>query len=120
MKSLFKWINVALRGILETAIVCALAYWGYYIGEKRISKILLGICAPLIGFGFWGLVDFHQFGKMAEWLRLFQELAISGFAAIALYMTGSPILGWALGLLSIVHHALVYLLGGTLLKHETN
>jgi hypothetical protein len=53
---------------------------------------------------------------MSESLRLFQELVISGLAAVAWYAAGEYALGWALGLVSIVHHALVYLLGGTLLK----
>jgi len=33
--------------------------------------------------GFWGAVDFHQAGRLAEPLRLVQELAISGLAAVA-------------------------------------
>jgi len=44
-------------------------------------------------------------------------LVISGLAAVALYPAGQPALGWALAIISIVYHALVYLLGGTLLKH---
>ncbi|HLF73866.1 MAG TPA: YrdB family protein [Anaerolineales bacterium] len=117
MASKLKWFNIGLRGLMEAGIIIALGYWGYQTGQGKLMKILLAVGAPLLGFGFWGAVDFHRAGRMAELLRLFQELAISGLAALAWYAAGQQALGWALGLLSVVHHALVYLLGGTLLKH---
>ena len=80
-------------------------------------KILLSAGAPLVGFGIWGLVDFRHAGTLSEPLRLAQELVISGLAALAWYSAGGQIWGWALAVVSIVHHVLVYLLGGTLLKH---
>jgi hypothetical protein len=112
-----KWFNLALRTLMELGIVVALAYWGYQTGQTMSTKILLGIGAPLLGFGFWGSIDFHQAGPMSEPLRLFQELIISGLAAVAWYTAGQQALGWTLGMISIFHHALLYLLGGTLLKH---
>jgi len=115
--SMLKWFNVALRGLMETGIIAALSYWGFHLGKNMGMKILLGFGAPALGFGFWGLVDFHQAGRAAEPLRLLQELIISGLAAIALYTTGQHTLGLALGLVSVVHHALVYSLGGGLLKN---
>ena len=114
--SVLKWINVAFRGIMEAGIVAALAYWGYHLGEGRLMSIILAIGAPVIGFGFWGLVDFNRAGKAGEWLRLMQELIISGFAAWELYSAGRHLLGLILGLLSVLHHILVYLLGGRLLE----
>lgn len=117
MTSTLKWTNVGLRALLELGIVVALGYWGYTTGEGAAMKILLSLAAPLIGFGFWGLVDFRNSGSLAEPLRLIQELVITGLAAYAWYSAGAQAWGWALGTLSVIHHALVYLLGGTLLKH---
>ena len=117
MLSMLKWFNLVLRGLMEVGIIVALGYWGFHTGKNTSVKALLGIGTPVLGFGFWGLVDFHQAGRAAEPLRLFQELIISGFAAIALYTTGQHILGWALGLISVVYHSLVYLAGETLLKN---
>ncbi|MFL7869900.1 MAG: YrdB family protein [Anaerolineales bacterium] len=114
--SKLKWFNLALRALMETGIVLALAYWGYQIGNNLWTKVLLGIVAPLLGFGFWGAIDFHQAGNMAEPLRLIEELVVSWLAAFALFVAGQPVLGWTLGLLSIVYHALVYISGGRLLK----
>jgi hypothetical protein len=115
MVASLKRINLALRALMETGIVLALGYWGFQRGSNMGMKFLLGIGTPLLVFGFWGLVDFRQAGGMAESLRLIQELVISGVAALALYVAGQPLLAWALAAVSVVHHALVYLLGGTLL-----
>ena len=112
-----KWLNVALRGLMEAGIIGALSYWGYQTGRSMAARILLSTGVPFVVFGFWSFIDFHKAGRMSEPLRLFQELIISGLAAIALYGAGEHVLGWTLGLISIVHHSLVYLLGGSLLKH---
>ncbi len=108
--------NLLLRSLMEIGIVAGFGYWGYHIAKGNIMKIILAICVPVIIFGFWGLVDFHKAGKFSEPLRLFQELIISGAAAVALYTAGQQLLGWILALLSIVHHILVYLIGDALLK----
>ncbi len=112
----FRTINLALRGIMETGIVAGLAYWGFQAGTNTGMKILLCIGAPLLIFGFWGSYDFHNFGRWSELLRLFQELVLSGLAVIAIYASGLHFWGWTLGIISIIHHTLVYLLGETLLK----
>jgi hypothetical protein len=116
MRSVLAMLNLTLRAVMELGIIAALAYWGYKTADSRITTFPLVIIPPLIGFGFWALVDFRRAGSLAEVLRLIQELAIAGMAAWALLNAGTPILGLSLALISIVHHALVYVLGGTLLK----
>jgi hypothetical protein len=113
-----KWLNIGLRALMELGIVLALGYWGYRTGDSVISKLFLSISAPALVFGFWSLMDFRRAGRVAELLRLTQELLITGVAALALYLVGSPGLGSMLALLSLIHHALVYISGATLLKHE--
>ncbi len=83
--------KLVLRAVMETGIVAALAYWGYAVGETTFMKVVLATGAPLIGFGFWGAIDFHQAGRMAEPLRLIEELFISGLTAVALYETGQHV-----------------------------
>ena len=110
------WLLLAMRVAMETGIVLGLAYWGYQTGSGIITKLGLAIGAPILGFGFWGAVDFHQAGRAGEPLRLVQELLISGLAAVALWSVGQPLLGLLLALLSLVYHVLVYATGGRLLK----
>ncbi len=119
MKKKMIWFNVGLRGFMEAGIVAAFAFWGYKTGNSMAIKILLLIIAPVLGFGFWGAVDFHQAGDYAEYLRLTQELIISGLAAFALYIYSKYTLGWILAAVSIFHHALVYMLGEKLLKQKS-
>ena len=101
---------------METAIVAGLAYWGFHYGETTANKIIFCVAAPLLVFGFWGAYDFHKFGKWSESLRLLQELVLSGLAAFALYSVGQHLLGVLLGIITVLHHILVYALGETLLK----
>lgn len=103
--------NLTLRAFMELGVVCGFAYWGY-----RTGGVPLAIAAPVVGFGFWGGIDFHQFDRSGETLRLIQELALSGLAAIGLYASGGAVPACALASLSILHHALVYLTGNKLLK----
>ncbi len=110
------WLNLGLRAVMETGIVVGLAYWGYQTGSGPVAKVALAIGAPVLGFGFWGAVDFHQAGRAAELLRLAQELVISGLVALAVWSAGQPFLGLLLAVISIVYHALVYATGGRLLK----
>lgn len=116
ISSILKWSNVGLRGLMETAVVLGLAYCGYKLGNQGFWKILFAILFPVVGFGFWGIVDFHRFKKHAETLRLGQELLITVLIAAALYRFGAHTAGWALAMLSIIHHSLTYLLGERLLK----
>lgn len=110
-------VTLILRVTMEIGIVAAFAYWGAHTPSSDGLKVLLGVGAPVIGFGVWGAVDFRDAGRHAEQLRLTEELAISLLAATALYITGEHAAGVALGALSIIYHALVYATGATLLKH---
>lgn len=103
---------------MEAGIVAAFAYWGAHTSSSPWLEILAGITAPLVGFGVWGAIDFHQARKHAESLRLIEELVISLLAAAALYTAGQHVAGAALGALSIAYHVLVYATGATLLERE--
>jgi hypothetical protein len=116
MVMVLKWVNLALRGLMELGIVVALAYWGYQTGQSTIERALLSIGAPMLVFSVWTFIDFRKVVPVPEPFRLVQELVLSGLAAVAWYAAGQHTLGWGLGLVSIVHHALVYLLGERLLK----
>lgn len=110
------WANLFLRVSIELGIVAALGYWGFETGQSPIGKMALGIGAPLLAFGIWGFVSPRKGPAVNELMRLIEELAISGLAAVALYATGKHTLGYAFGLATIINHALVYVLGGRLLK----
>jgi hypothetical protein len=109
-------VNLGLRVLMETGLVAGLAYWGARTGDTTAAKLLLGIGAPLVGFGIWGALDFRNVGSHAEAMRLTQELVLSALAAVALYTVGQHLLGLLLAAVSIAHHLLVYAIGERLLK----
>ncbi len=105
-----------LRVTLELAVVATLAYWGYRQGSGTTTSVVYALLAPAVGFGIWGAVDFHQAGRLAEPLRLLEELAISALAAVGLWVSGQPAFAFALAALSLVYHVAVYATGTRLLK----
>ncbi len=112
--------NIALRALMEFGLVVALGLWGFHLGSQLAlplaPRLALALALPTLGFGFWGAVDFRGAGRLAEPLRLLQELGLTGVAAAGLALTGLAPWGAALAALSIVHHALVYALDQRLLK----
>ncbi len=110
-----RWINVGLRAMMEAGIVVALAVWGWNRGGETGARVLLGVGAPVLLFGIWAMIDFRAAGGAAEALRLVEELVISGVAALAFYVVGAVGFAFALGTISLVHHALVYVCGDRLL-----
>lgn len=111
-------LTLALRVTMEIGVVAAFATWGAHTGNSTTARIALAIAAPAVGFGFWGAVDFHQAGRLAEPLRLVQELTVSGLAAAVWYSAGQRALGIALATVSVSYHALVYVTGQRLLKQR--
>jgi hypothetical protein len=109
-------VNLVLRVTMEGGIVAALAWWGVATGGNPGTKILYGIGAPVLGFAFWGTVDFHQLGRRGEAARLIQELAVSALAATAWFAAGQRGLGIGLAALSGAYHGLVYATGARLLN----
>jgi hypothetical protein len=90
---------------MEIGIVVSFAYWGYILGQTSLTRVLCAVVTPVVGFGLWGAVDFHQFGRISEALRLIEELIISGIASIVLYETELYIFAF----ISVVYHILVYI-----------
>jgi hypothetical protein len=49
-----KTANLALRFLLELCALVALGYWGFKTGGGLITKLALGIGAPLLAAVVWG------------------------------------------------------------------
>lgn len=111
-------VQLTLRAVMEVGIVAGLAYWGYHTGSSTSEQVMLAVLAPVIGFGLWGAVDFRGAGRLAEPLRLSEELVISGLAALAVYAAGQPAAGVTLAAVSVVSHGLVYATGDRLLDRR--
>ncbi|MGE0600989.1 MAG: YrdB family protein [Dehalococcoidia bacterium] len=111
-----EWVILLSRVTMETGIVVGFGAWAYQLTNSMAAKIGLTIAVPAVAFGVWGLIDFRRAGRLAEPLRLVQELVISGAAALSAYAAGWHAFGIALGALSVGYHALVYGTARRLLK----
>ncbi len=54
MLELIKGANLVLRFLLELCALAALAYWGFKTGSEALTRIGLGIGAPLVTAVVWG------------------------------------------------------------------
>jgi hypothetical protein len=104
--SIFKGANLVLRFLLELCALAALCYWGFKTGTGPISKVVLGIGAPLAAAVLWG--TFVAPVSVPGALRLLLEPAVFGGAAAALYSAGRPGLAWALGLAYVINRVLIF------------
>jgi len=103
-----KIANLALRFLLEVCALVALGYWGFKTGGSLITKLALGIGAPLLAAVLWGtFVAPRAAVAVPGALRLVLELGVFGSAAAALYAAGRPALAWALGLVYVVNRVLI-------------
>ena len=110
-------LTLTFRAILELSIVIAFGYWGFHFSNRDWVKIVFLFFFPIVGFGIWGAIDFHQF-ENAELFRLVEELIISLIASYGLYLSNQTLFSLFLASLTIIYHILVYSFGERLLKTE--
>jgi hypothetical protein len=107
--SVMKNANLALRFLLELGVLAALAYWGFQTGQTTISKIVLGIGAPVVAAVVWGLLG----APRASWhlkgaWRLLLEVIFFGLPTVALFVAGQHLLSVAFALVFILSTILIY------------
>jgi Protein of unknown function (DUF2568) len=107
--TMLKNANLALAFLLELGVVAALGFWGFSTGPGVLTKIVLGIGAPVVAIVLWGL-----FGSpKATWhldgpWRLLLQIVFFGLAAVALYAAGQRVLGVVFALLFVLNCSLLY------------
>jgi hypothetical protein len=94
-------VTLTVRFLCELAMLAALAYWGFSVGDG-VAAWLLGIGAPLLAAGIWGALV----APKARWplplpLRVLVELLLFGVAAGALAVAGQPVLAVVLGVAAL-------------------
>jgi Protein of unknown function (DUF2568) len=102
--------NLALRFILELCALVALGYWGFKAGGSPITKLALGIGAPLLAAVVWGTFLAPR-AAVPRLLSLVLELGVFGSATAALYAAVLPALAWALAVLYMINRVLMYVWG---------
>ena len=112
MMEIIKWVNLALRFLLELAVLVALGYWGFHVDRGMLVKVGLGIGAPLVAAGVWAIFgapksDHHLTGG---WYVLL-EIVVFGSAAIALAAARQTTLAAVFAAVVVVNAVLLRVLG---------
>ena len=102
-------VALLLRFLLELCALAALGYWGWKTGHGALTKLVLGIGAPLGAAVVWGMVvspkaviDTSPIGRFAV------EIAVFGCAILGLRAAGQPDLAVTLGLVYVLHRVLLF------------
>jgi hypothetical protein len=107
--------NLALRFILELAVLFALGYWGWtqHAGIWRFvwSIGLVGLAA--IVWGTFAVPDDPSRSGNAPvpvpgFLRLIIEMVIFAAGVWAFYAAGLPLIALVFGILTLIHYAISY------------
>ena len=90
-------LTLTVRFLCELAMLAALAYWGFSVGDG-VAAWLLGLGAPLLAAVVWGVLV----APKARWplplpVRVAIEVLLFGVAAGALAAAGRPVLAVVLG-----------------------
>jgi hypothetical protein len=95
-------VTLTVRFLCELAMLAALAYWGFIVGDG-IGAWVLGVGAPLVAAVVWGA----WVAPKARWpvpipVRVVIELVLFGVAVGALAVAGQPVLAVVLGVAALV------------------
>jgi hypothetical protein len=101
--------NLALAFLLELGVLAALGFWGFSTGPGVLTKILLGIGAPVVAIVVWGLFGSPKAPWHLDGLwRLLLQVIFFGSAAVALFAAGQRVLGVVFALLFVLNTTLVH------------
>jgi Protein of unknown function (DUF2568) len=109
---LIKGANLALRFLLELCALGALGYWGFKTGNGAITKVALGVGAPLVAAVVWGTFVSPQAPVQLPGLMvLILQVLVFGSAAAALVATGQRTLAVVFVVIVVINAILMYVWG---------
>lgn len=108
-------INLALRFLLELAMLTGVGYWAWKTQTGTVKYILV-IIGPLLLAAIWGVFavpnDPSRSGQtviaVSGWIRLVLEILIFAIGSWAIYKSYSEKFGLLFLLIVILHYAVSY------------
>lgn len=105
-------MNLALRFVLELAMLAALAAWGVHTGRSTAADLALGIGAPAVAAILWGRYAAPRSAARLRGVALrVLQLFLLGLGAAALIAAGWVLLGVIFALAIAVNALLLELWG---------
>jgi len=105
-------INLAIRFLLEIAMLIALGLWGWHLDAGWLRYAAM-IVVPLLAATLWGVFRIQNDPKPAPveipgTARLLLEWALFGLAILALFNTGHFLAGIVMGIVVKLHYIFSY------------
>jgi len=108
-------VNLAVRFLLELAMLFSLSYWGW-VRHAGAWRYILVIGLPTLAGFLWGTFrkpgDKSASGKapvpVPGWARLLLELALFGIGLWGLFDSGAATAAWIFGIVTLVHYLVSY------------
>jgi hypothetical protein len=112
MLELIKGANLLSRFLLELCALGALSYWGLKTGSATITKVVLGVGAPLVAAVVWGTFLSPRAPIQLHWVIVLglQALVLAS-AAAGLVATGHRRLALVFGVIVVINAILLYVWG---------
>ncbi len=112
MMEVIKGANLLLRFLLELCALGALGYWGFKTGSTTITKIALGVGAPLVAAVVWGVfVSPRAPVELSGLVVLLLQVLVFGSAAAVLVATGHRTLAMVFGVIVVTNAVLMHVWG---------
>jgi hypothetical protein len=109
---LIKGANLAVRFLLELCALIGLGYWGFTTGSGAITKVALGIGAPLVAAVVWGVfVAPRAPVALPGFVVLLLQVLVFGSAAAGLVATGHRALALTFAVVVVINAILMYVWG---------
>lgn len=105
-----KGLLLAVRFGLELAALVALGYWGFETGDGTVTKIVLGLGAPLVAAVLWGLFVSPKARFQSPASKAVFELVVFVAAVLALVDADQTGFAIAFAVVAILDSALVRVL----------
>lgn len=106
---LIKGANLLLRFLLELLALGALGYWGFMTGSATLTKVALGVGAPLVAAVVWGTFLSPRAPVQLPWgVVLVLQAVVFASAAAALAATGNRTLALVFGVIVLTNAILMY------------
>jgi len=112
MLELIKGANLLLRFLLELCALGALGYWGFKTGSATLTKVVLGVGAPLVAAVVWGTFLSPRAPIQLHWgvVLMLQGLVFAS-AAAGLVSTGHRSLALVFVVIVVINAILMYVWG---------
>lgn len=109
---MIKGANLLLRFLLELLALGALGYWGFMTRSATLTKVALGVGAPLVAAVVWGTFLSPRAPVQMPWgVVLVLQAVVFASAAAALAATGHRTLALVFGVIVVINAILMHIWG---------